>query len=133
MRSHELLPNLIISPYPTAEFLEQEKFDVIITVCKKPLTDELCSMVPLTIHYPLKDGKTISNDVDFVVNEVLHHLDKGHKTLVHCYLGRNRSWFVGVMAYAKVQGVTPKEALETARSMYSGVIFNSNIEEYICR
>lgn len=130
MRLHQLLPNLYVSNFPDAKGLAKENFDTVLTVCKKPLPENLRILAYVSIHIPLTDGNKLPDDLTRAVSTVVASCVNGNKTLVHCYLGKNRSWLVATHAYSELTKTPIREAFRFVRETYPGAIRNKVFEEH---
>lgn len=131
MRVHEITPYLYISSWPDVKTVSSLRFDTIVTVCKKPLPPDIKALVRNAIHIPLSDGKQLPDGLEDVVDIVVESCQMNQKTLLHCYLGRNRSFLAGTYAYANLTGISPKEAFEHMRSIYPKCLYNQNFIEFL--
>jgi len=116
-----------VSNWPSEKKIFDEQFDVVFTVCKKyhPWS------VREHFYQPLTDGKKVPDNLQSVVSFIHQQWLFGKKILVHCYLGRNRSYLAAIEVYAKVTNMSKAEALEEVRAIYSGAITNPVFEEYL--
>lgn len=69
--------------------------------------------------------------LDSVAEQVVDRLHEGHKTLVHCQAGLNRSGLVAALALTKM-GYTAREAIDLLREKRSPVVLcNSTFEQWL--
>lgn len=131
MRLHKLNERLYVSNWPDAKALSWEKFDTILTVCKKELPENLQTFAYNYVHIPLSDGKKLPENLSLAHDLTLESCLAEQKTLVHCYLGHNRSYLVATMVYAALEGITYKQSLAAIRKHYPKAIDNPVFEEYL--
>lgn len=133
MRVYRLTPELFFSGFPDEKTLAKEKFDTIVTLCRKQLPFELKQLTTAHLHIPLSDGKDIPNleNMQDVLDITVQSCRAGLKTLVHCYRGRNRSGLVATIALARLREITLREALEHVRAAHPGCLTNATFEEYV--
>jgi protein-tyrosine phosphatase len=139
MKLTEIIPGKL---YQSAEFknslttterlsiLNCYRIDVVVNVYKNHDT-KLARYLYNYIYYPLSDGKKIDGNVNNIANKVAAMIKAGHKVLVHCHAGRNRSGFVNALVVMKVLRVSGKEALEIVRLHRPRAIDNINFETYL--
>jgi protein-tyrosine phosphatase len=66
----------------------------------------------LYLFWPLTDGRVPDpHDLDLVVDVVVRRIAAGHRALVHCSAGQNRSGLVSALVVRAVRGVSGAEAL----------------------
>lgn len=130
MRLHKLLPNLWVSNWPDKETVRAQNFEIIFTVCKKfdPILD-----AQHQFYIPLSDGKKLPPEVWTVVDKITARYFEDKKILVHCYLGKNRSYLAAILAYSAIKNVPASQVLEMVRKEYPGAITNKVFEAYLLR
>lgn len=78
-------------------------------------------------HDGMPDLKVLHETADLVVE----HLRQGHKILVHCQAGLNRSGLVAALALIKM-GKSPREAIDLLREKRSEVVLcNRTFERWL--
>jgi protein-tyrosine phosphatase len=125
-----------VSAYPDQRTLAKEKFDVIITLCRKNPGVEISAFCHDHVYYPISDSvhsPGLVPDVDYPVGYALSALLAEKKVLVHCYLGRSRSWLVASLVYALFTGCNNKQAWYTAKRIDPGAFKNPAFEEYMLK
>lgn len=136
MRLHRLLSNLYVSAFPDERTLKRENFDVIVTMCKKRLDISCTRECKEYIYHPISDSSQIPGlvpDVSYAVDQVVKACSANRKVLVHCYMGRSRSWLVATLAYARITGCNRKQAWYTAKLIYPGAFKNPAFEEFMTK
>lgn len=83
------------------------------------------------VHIPISDGKKLPENAKDVADLVVESCRSGHKTLVHCYLGRNRSALVAALAYVELAPASKQEAFELIKSLRPNAFYNNTFEEYL--
>lgn len=110
--------------------MQREQFETVITVCKKMLPMEIAE-ITTNIYLPLTDGKQLPIGLDSVVDLTVESCSAGAKTLVHCYLGRNRSFLVTTLAYARLMNMPIPKAFSIVKEINPRALTNRVFEEYL--
>jgi protein-tyrosine phosphatase len=140
MNAHEVSKNLWVGAVPTDPAAVSKQFDALV-LCAKEFQDVFPQhMYPKTdlILAPMNDGKPTDKEKYIALKAALgvrSHLDKGHKVLVTCAAGVNRSALVAALAMMMGED-TAKSAVDTIRKKRKATsgatpLFNVNFVKYI--
>lgn len=110
MKLYEVAPNFFIR----GDFKNlEEPMDLVVCLirsCKHSLEGMN------RIQRPLPDGKEIPSAlVNEIGDEIIKHLDKGERVLVHCRAGTNRSGLIAGVVMGKLGGENVLENLQGIR------------------
>jgi len=139
MRIYEILPGKL---YQSGEFrklpideklhsLGKYGIDTVVNLYKNE-DNELKEYLYEYIYNPLSDGKNFdSEQVMEIVETITDIIMGGHKVLVHCHVGRNRSGLINALVVMQVARCTGDEAIRIVRKARPRAIDNDEFERFI--
>lgn len=140
MKIHEIIPG---SLYQRGRFdkwtkerklaeLAELKIDVVANLIRIP-DEDICG--PDGVEYymlPIADGKIKDGDLlNRLATRLLQRILEGHKVLVHCNAGRNRSGLLSALIVRKYFKISGREALNYVRERRPEAVANPHFEEYL--
>jgi len=137
MKLYEFGHNLYVSRWPGRNPAEDTAairdagIDVVYSLCTKPIGVELTAR---HVSHPIPDkrvGEPPLEDLRVIVMGILDDLAQGHRVLVHCIEGRNRSVLAAALAERKRQGWTGLQAWEHATTVRPRCLNNTAFAEWL--
>lgn len=116
MNVYPLLHNFAFSDFPTeqdAEYLRESGYDALMTLSKRHPADVVKEVFKEYRYCHMPDGRKIpTEEVAHCVKIVRTWLKAGHRVIVHCYGGRNRSGLVAASVLMDQLDITGAEAIK---------------------
>lgn len=121
--------DLYVSGTPSARMLLGLPVTAVLTVSPRtPKPDALEHMLQLQIrhaHVPMPDGNVLHVErYQLAARTGWALLQDGHKLLIHCAAGRNRSVLIATMIMMKRYGWRGPEAIERIRELRPNALAN---------
>lgn len=112
--------------------LAELQIDVVANLIRIP-DEDICG--PDGVEYymlPIADGKIKDDDLlDKLATHLLQRILEGHKVLVHCNAGRNRSSLLSALIVRKYFKISGLEALNYVRERRPEAVANPHFEKYL--
>ncbi len=138
MKFPQIIPNLYMRPQfhsqkTKLESLQAEGIDVVVCLQQQPDPD--LENLPWLhyVHVPLFDSRTrpVPAEVTRIAIKVMDYLGTGHKVLVHCTGGRNRSGVVVGEVLWLMHGWNSDKIIETIRAVRPKALTNETFVQYL--
>lgn len=138
MDAVEIMPGLWLGSFPTSGDLAQLGFSVLAVVAKEHATPELYARFPgvRVLMVPLEDRTLDETTIRQAISiaRAVHGLWKaGHRILVACHMGINRSALVMAMVLHLARRISGAEAVQAIRRARPGTFSNPSFLEYLLR
>lgn len=141
MKIYEIVPGKL---YQRGEFMDfpreiklselrRRGIDIVINVWSKS-DKEISEEMFRYIHWPLPDGELRACDKQFlsgVAMWVVGDISDGHRVLVHCHAGRNRSALVSALLVRQLFGMSGAQAIEYVRERRPNALANEHFCNYL--
>ncbi len=116
------------------KLLELEELGITVVANMIRIPDEDIAGPDGVEYYmlPIADGKIKDlGSLNRLADRLLQRILEGHKVLVHCNAGRNRSGLLSALVVRRYYKISGQEALNYVRSKRPRAIANPHFEKYL--
>lgn len=127
-------PELWIGGKPEAGQRMSSKWDVVVLCAKEHQPSAYAFPDVEVLHCPIDDAELTRDELQRVrrcSKTIAHRLSSGHRVLVTCQMGINRSALVTAMAMKRLTGWPAEKIISTIRLGRKGALSNEHFQGYI--
>lgn len=126
----EILPgSLWVRGIPEARHVEE--VDVVVSCLRHPDLELASAMTGVYLSYPMSDGKRLPAGLPLIVDDLASHVRAGHKVVIHCRAGRNRSALLAALVVREVTGCSGAQARELVQERRPNSLYNEWFAAYL--
>lgn len=139
--AHEIVPTIWQGAMPQPADVDPDRFRLLVLMAhayeyRPGAPDAAHYPGPRVVHAPIDDDGVSVSEADgaaalVVAVEVARYARAGHRVLVTCRLGLNRSGLVSALALRALTGLSPSRCIATVQRKRPGALGNPGMRAFI--